>query len=89
MANPVSRITSLLGLIMLGAIAYQVVLGQITLMEAGQRSAVTLVAVMIVRRLGNFGMQALAGSMEREAATPARRQTDHSPDAAFAGQDRP
>ena len=76
MANPVNRVTGILGLIMMGAISYQVVLGQITLVEAGQRGAVTLLAVILVRRLGNLGMSALAGSMEREAATPMRRQTD-------------
>lgn len=76
MANPVNRVTGILGLIMMGAIAYQVVLGQITLVEAGQRGAITLLAVIVVRRLGNIGMSALAGSMEREAATPTRRQSD-------------
>ena len=60
----------------MGAISYQVVLGQITLVEAGQRGAVTLLAVILVRRLGNLGMSALAGSMEREAAIPMRRQSD-------------
>jgi hypothetical protein len=82
MANPVSRITGILGLVMMGAIAYQVVLGQITLVEAGQRGAITLVAVIIVRKLGNLGMSALAGSMEREAAIPNRRQTDVMEEAA-------
>lgn len=82
MANPVNRVTGILGLIMMGAISYQVVLGQITLVEAGQRGAVTLLAVIAVRRLGNLGMRALAGSMEREAATPLRRQSDMVEEAA-------
>lgn len=77
MGNPVSRITAVLGLIMMGVISYQVVLGQISLVEAGQRGAVTLLAVIAVRRIGNVGMRALAGSMERQAAAvPHRRASD-------------
>ena len=76
MANPISRITGVLGLIMMGAISYQVVVGHLAMVQAGQRAAITLVAVIVVRRLGDFGMRALAGSMERQAATPKRRRTD-------------
>jgi len=76
MVNPVSRITGILGLMMMGAIAYQTVLGQITLMEAGNRAGITLVVVILVRRLGRFGMSVLAVSMEREAAQPRRRAED-------------
>ena len=76
MANPVNRITGFLGLLMLGAISYQLVAGQITLVAAGGRAAMTLAAVVLVRRLGHFGMDVLAGAMEREAAHPQRRRTD-------------
>ena len=76
MANPVSRITGVLGLLMLGAIAYQLVIGQVTMAAAGGRAAMTLAAVVLVRRLGRFGMDALAGAMEREAADHRRRSTD-------------
>ncbi len=76
MANPVSRVTGALGLLMLGAIAYQLVIGQVTLVAAGGRAAMTLAAVILVRRLGRFGMDALAGAMEREAADHRRRSTD-------------
>ena len=76
MANPVSRITGLLGLLMLGAISYQLVVGQVTLVAAGGRAAMTLAAVILVRRLGHFGMDVLAGAMEREAVNPQRRRTD-------------
>jgi hypothetical protein len=76
MANPVSRITGVLGLLMLGAIAYQLVIGQVTMAAAGGRAAMTLAAVVVVRRLGRFGMDALAGAMEREAANHQRRSTD-------------
>lgn len=76
MANPVSRITGILGLLMLGAISYQLVMGQVTLAAAGGRAAMTLAAVVVVRRLGHFGMDALAGAMEREAVSHRRRRTD-------------
>jgi len=76
MANPVSRITGGLGLLMLGAISYQLVIGQVTMAAAGGRAAMTLAAVVLVRRLGRFGMDALAGAMEREAADHRRRSTD-------------
>jgi hypothetical protein len=76
MVNPVSRITGILGLLMMGAIAYQVVAGQITLTEAGSRAGITLLAVIVVRKIGRLGMNALAGSMERQAAVPRRRATD-------------
>lgn len=76
MANPVSRITGFLGLLMLGAISYQLVAGQITLVAAGGRAAMTLLAVILVRRIGHFGMDVLAGAMEREAANHRRRRTD-------------
>ncbi|MCP3974768.1 MAG: hypothetical protein GY720_09770 [bacterium] len=74
MVNPVSRITGALGLLMMGAIAYQTVIGQVTLAEAGTRAAITLIVVMVVRRLGRVGMNALAVSMEREAAQPPQRR---------------
>ncbi len=74
--NPVNRITGVLGLLMMGAIAYQTVIGQVTLAEAGTRAAITLVVVIMIRRLGRFGMNALAVSMEREAAQPRRRVED-------------
>lgn len=76
MVNPVSRVTGILGLLMLGTIAYQTVLGQVTLAEAGTRAAITLLVVILVRRLGRFGMNALALSMEREAAQPMNRRAD-------------
>ena len=78
MANPVNRVTGILGLIMIGVIAYQTTMGHVSLLAAGQRAAITMLAVIVVRRLGNFGMSALAGSMERQAAAaaPARRATD-------------
>ena len=66
----------LLGLLMLGTIAYQTVLGQVTLAEAGTRAAITLLVVILIRRLGRFGMNALAVSMEREAAQPMSRRAD-------------
>ena len=78
MGNPVNRLAGLLGLAMLGAIAYQLVLQQITLVAAGTRAAATLLAVIAVRRIGAFGMRALAGSMERQAATPQRRASDRT-----------
>ena len=82
MVNPVSRITGVLGLLMMGAIAYQTVMGQVTLAEAGTRAAITLVVVMMVRWLGRVGMNALASSMEREAAQPLRRADDFEDQAA-------
>lgn len=76
MVNPVSRITGVLGLLMMGAIAYQTVIGQVTLTEAGTRAAITLVIVILLRRLGRFGMNALAVSMEREASHPEHRRAE-------------
>ena len=76
MANPLNRVTGILGLLMIGAIAYQVTTGALDLTDAATRAGLTLVAVIVVRRLGRFGMGLLADSMERQAIHMQRRSDD-------------
>ena len=76
MANPLNRITGILGLLMIGAIAYQVTTGALDLTDAATRAGLTLLAVIVVRRLGRFGMGLLADSMERQAINNMQRRTD-------------
>ena len=76
MVNPLNRVTGILGLLMIGAIAYQVTTGALDLTDAASRAGFTLLAVIVVRRLGRFGMGLLADSMERQAITLQRRTDD-------------
>ena len=76
MRNPINRLVAILGLVMLGAIGYQVALGELALETAAIRAGVTLLAVVAVRRLGRIGMSLLADSMERQAPAPRRRVDD-------------
>lgn len=67
MRNPFNRGVSILGLIMIGVIAFQVALGALALEDAAIRAGITFAAVVIIRRLGRFGVELLAESMERQA----------------------
>lgn len=76
MVNPLNRVTGILGLLMIGAISYQVTTGALDLTDAASRAGLTLLAVIVVRRLGRFGMGLLADSMERQAINMQRRTDD-------------
>ena len=77
MRGPLGRLTAALGILMLAPIGYLVALGELTVVDAAVRAAITLVAVMVVRRLSRFGVGVLADSMDRMSeGTPQRRSTD-------------
>ena len=80
MRNPLNRLIAGLGLVMLGAIAYLVVTGALTVPEAGVRAGITLGAVIVLRKLGRAGIGMLAGSMERMAVETPRRRTEDGRD---------
>ena len=78
MSGPLGRFAAALGLIMLIPIGYQVVTGGLGMQDAAIRAAVTLLAVVGVRKLAGLGIGAMADSMDRLAeAPPRRRATDH------------
>lgn len=66
MRNPLNRAVSMLGLMMIGAIAFQVTIGSLGLEDAAIRAAVTFGAVILLRRIGRFGVTMLAQSIERD-----------------------
>ena len=49
MRGPVSRLAAILGLLMMAPIGYLVVIGELTVVDASVRAAVTLAAVIVVR----------------------------------------
>lgn len=61
----IRRLIALLGLAGIGWIAYTLVLGQVTLADAGIRAAAILAAVMVLTRLFGFGVRMIATSLER------------------------
>jgi hypothetical protein len=77
MRNPINRLISIAGLVLLLPIGYLMVTGDLTPDQAGIRAAILLVAVVVVRRLARMGMGVVATSMERQAADlPHRRASD-------------
>lgn len=77
MKNPLTKVTGLFGLAVTGALAFLVVTNSLSLEEAAMRAGVTLLAVMVTRRIARAGMALLADSLERQAPpTRGRRRTD-------------
>ena len=77
MRNPINRLIAILGLIMLLPIGYMMTTGNLTPQDAGIRAAITLAAVIVIRKFARLGMGFVAASMERKAAAaPRRRATD-------------
>ena len=77
MRNPINRLISIAGLVLLLPIGHLMVTGDLTPDQAGIRAAILLVAVVVVRRLARMGMGVVATSMERQAADlPHRRASD-------------
>ena len=79
MRNPINRLIAIAGLIMLLPIGYLLTTGDLTPEDAGIRAALTLCAVIVVRKIARIGMGIVATSMERKAAAiPQRRATDRA-----------
>lgn len=80
MKNPLTKLTGLFGLGVTGALAYLVVTNSLSLEDAAIRAGVTLLAVMLTRRLVRVGMALLADSLERQIPPSrpphGRRRTD-------------
>lgn len=77
MTNPVPRLTGLFGLAVTGALAYLVVTDSLSLPDAATRAGITLVAVLVTRRVARSGMSVLASSLERQQRpAPTRRSSD-------------
>jgi hypothetical protein len=75
MRNPIDRLLSIGGLILLLPIGYLMVTGNLAPEQAGIRAAILLVAIIAVRRLARIGMGVVATSMERQAAEQPHRRT--------------
>ena len=78
MRNPIKRVFAFCGLLFLTPVAYQLYQGRITMMDAGMKAGATLLAVLLATRLALWGLDLMAGQMERAAARPAlnRRTAD-------------
>lgn len=77
MRNPLTKLTGLFGLAVTGALAYLVVTNSLSLEDAAMRAGVTLLAVIVTRRIARTGMALLADSLERQAPPGrGRRRTD-------------
>ena len=78
MRNPIRRVFAFCGLLFLTPVAYQLYQGRITMMDAGMKAGATLLAVLLATRLALWGLDLMAGQMERAAARPAlnRRAVD-------------
>ncbi len=77
--NPLTKLTGLFGLAVTGALAYLVVTNSLSLEDAAMRAGITLLAVMLTRRLARAGMALLADSLERQphpSQRHGRRRTD-------------
>ena len=71
MRNPIKRAFAFCGLLFLAPVAYQLYQGRITMMDAGMKAGATLLAVLLATRLALWGLELMAGQMERAAARPA------------------
>ena len=63
--SPLRRIIGLLGMAALVPTGWLLVHGDLTLIDAGKRAAITLVAVRVVLRLTTWGIGHVAGFLER------------------------
>ncbi len=59
------RWTALLGLLGIGWIGFTLVVGDVSLVDAGVRAGAILAAVVVLTRLFSAGVRALATSLER------------------------
>ena len=71
MRNPIRRVFAFCGLLFITPVAYQLYQGRITMMDAGMKAGATLLAVLFATRLALWGLELMAGQMERAAARPA------------------
>ena len=71
MRNPIKRVLAFCGLLFLTPVAYQLYQGRITMMDAGMKAGATLLAVLLATRLALWGLDLMAGQMERAAVRPA------------------
>lgn len=79
-AAPARRLVAVFGLVALGIIGYLLASGQLSVVKAGQRAAVTLAGVVLASRLAGWGfglmVASLEGPPEPEPDSPRRRSTD-------------
>ena len=78
MRNPIKRLFAFIGLLFLAPIGYLLINGQLTVVDAAIRATATLVVVLVATRLALWGLDLMAGQLER-AARPRpthRRATD-------------
>lgn len=88
-AAPARRLVAVFGLVALGIIGYLLASGQLSVVKAGQRAAVTLAGVVLASRLAGWGFGLMVASLEGPAAGPEpepvplnRRRTDPAGEAA-------
>lgn len=78
-SGPIRRIVAALGLITIIPLALSLIQGNVTLMDAAQRGALTLVAVVVANRIAGAGVQMMARSMDRQAAIETDRRSTDTP----------
>lgn len=72
-----NKLTGMFGLAVTGALAFLVMTNSLSLVDAASRAGITLLAVIVTRRIARRGMALLADSLERQPATASgRRQSD-------------
>lgn len=78
MRNPIKRVFAFCGLMFLVPVGYQLYQGRITMLDAGLKAGAALLVVLVATRLALWGLDLMAGQMERAAARPAlnRRSAD-------------
>lgn len=68
------RVAAILGLILLAPVAYLLVMGELTMVEAATRAEFVFGAVVAVVYVGRIGLEMVARSVE--ATVPKRRASD-------------
>ncbi len=63
----VRRVLSILGLLAMGWISLLLVMGRLSLLDAGIRALAVMLAVVVVTKLVRLGTRALASSLEASA----------------------
>jgi uncharacterized membrane protein len=79
-SGPIRRLIAAAGLITLIPLALSLLQGNVTLMDAAKRGALTLLAVIVANRIASTGVRVMAQSMDRQALIATnRRATDVAP----------
>ncbi|MCP3934267.1 MAG: hypothetical protein GY708_02720 [Actinomycetia bacterium] len=65
----IRRFVTLLGMAAIGLIGYQLIVGDLSLPDAGVRALGVLIAVIVVMKLATAGVKALADSLTKPSTS--------------------